>query len=388
MFTTLTGLASPTVTNGHAEAIIQVKRVHKQFAGGAYAIRDLSFELPRGALLVLLGPSGCGKTTALRLIAGLEAPDSGEIWLNGQCVAGPGCWVPPEMRRIGMVFQDYALFPHLTIAQNIGFGLSKWKPTQRAQRVAELLALIDMRAYADRYPHQISGGQQQRVALARALAPRPDVVLLDEPFSNLDATLRVRMRHEVRAILRAAGATAVIVTHDQEEALSLADRVAVMREGRIVQVDTPARLYVEPSDPFVATFVGDADVLAGVAHDGVVETPIGTLRTTTALTGGVVVVLRPERVRLWLDGTGAATVRAVEYFGHDQLVEVELDDGVRLRSRLGPERDFVPGDRVSLAVAGEVRAFPAPSGSPAGAADEPVGPAPVGPERVAARRSR
>jgi len=365
--------------------VVVVRGLVKTF-GVVRAVDGVDLEVRSGEVLALLGPSGCGKTTTLRCIAGFERPDAGTIELAGATVAGAGRFVPPERRRVGVVFQDFALFGHLSVAGNVGFGVRDRR--RRGRRVAELLELVGLTDLADRRPAELSGGQQQRVALARALAPEPELVLLDEPFSNLDATLRVRMRHEVRAILRAAGATAVIVTHDQEEALSLADRVAVMREGRIVQVDTPARLYVEPSDPFVATFVGDADVLAGVAHDGVVETPIGTLRTTTALTGGVVVVLRPERVRLWLDGTGAATVRAVEYFGHDQLVEVELDDGVRLRSRLGPERDFVPGDRVSLAVAGEVRAFPAPSGSPAGAADEPVGPAPVGPERVAARRSR
>jgi len=365
--------------------VVVVRGLVKTF-GVVRAVDGVDLEVRSGEVLALLGPSGCGKTTTLRCIAGFERPDAGTIELAGATVAGAGRFVPPERRRVGVVFQDFALFGHLSVAGNVGFGVRDRR--RRGRRVAELLELVGLTDLADRRPAELSGGQQQRVALARALAPEPELVLLDEPFSNLDATLRVRMRHEVRAILRAAGATAVIVTHDQEEALSLADRVAVMREGRIVQVDTPARLYVEPSDPFVATFVGDADVLAGVAHDGVVETPIGTLRTTTALTGGVVVVLRPERVRLWLDGTGAATVRAVEYFGHDQLVEVELDDGVRLRSRLGPERDFVPGDRVSLAVAGEVRAFPAPSGSPAGAADEPVGPAPVGPERVAARRGR
>ena len=356
--------------------VVVVRGLVKTF-GVVRAVDGVDLEVRSGEVLALLGPSGCGKTTTLRCIAGFERPDAGTIELAGATVAGAGRFVPPERRRVGVVFQDFALFGHLSVAGNVGFGVRDRR--RRGRRVAELLELVGLTDLADRRPAELSGGQQQRVALARALAPEPELVLLDEPFSNLDATLRVRMRHEVRAILRAAGATAVIVTHDQEEALSLADRVAVMREGRIVQVDTPARLYVEPSDPFVATFVGDADVLAGVAHDGVVETPIGTLRTTTALTGGVVVVLRPERVRLWLDGTGAATVRAVEYFGHDQLVEVELDDGVRLRSRLGPERDFVPGDRVSLAVAGEVRAFPAPSGSPAGAADEPVGPEPQAP---------
>jgi iron(III) transport system ATP-binding protein len=359
MFTSLTGLASPTVTNGHAEAIIQVKRVHKQFAGGAYAIRDLSFELPRGALLVLLGPSGCGKTTALRLIAGLEAPDSGEIWLNGQCVAGPGCWVPPEMRRIGMVFQDYALFPHLTIAQNIGFGLSKWKPTQRAQRVAELLALIDMRAYADRYPHQISGGQQQRVALARALAPRPDVVLLDEPFSNLDAALRRTMREEVCAILRAAGATAIFVTHDQEEALSIADQVAIMDRGAIQQIGSPQQVYFRPATQAIAAFIGEANFLPGHAHGKTAECALGTLLLASPTHGKVTIMIRPEALEVKPEADGLGRVEGITFYGHDQTICVRLNGHLTLQARTLPRPDLLPGAQVAVTVQGPVVAYPA-----------------------------
>jgi iron(III) transport system ATP-binding protein len=213
---------------------------------------------------------------------------------------------------------------------------------------------------AKRYPHELSGGQQQRVALGRALAPEPALVLLDEPFSNLDAALRVRMRSEVRAILTSAAATAVFVTHDQEEALSLADRVAVMQAGRLIQVDAPAELYARPVDPFVATFVGDADSLPGSSDGATVDTPIGPLGLLEAgAPGPVDVVLRPEQVRVWLDGSGIGVVGRIEYFGHDQLVEVDLPGGRRVRSRLGSARVLVPGDRVSLAVAGGVLAFAA-----------------------------
>jgi iron(III) transport system ATP-binding protein len=346
----------------HAQAeraVIQVKQVCKRFAGGVYAVRGLSFDLPRGALLALLGPSGCGKTTALRLIAGLEAPDSGEIWLNGQCAVGPGCWLPPEARRIGMVFQDYALFPHLTIAQNVGFGLNRWKPTQRAQRVAELLALVGMRDCADRYPHQISGGQQQRVALARALAPRPDVVLLDEPFSNLDAALRRTMREEVRAILHAAGATAIFVTHDQEEALSIADLVATMEHGTIQQIGAPQQIYFQPATQAVAAFIGEANFLPGQAHGQMADCALGTLRLASPAHGHVTLMIRPEALRLRPADDGPARVEAVTFYGHDQTAWVRFDNQLTLRARTLPRSDLLPGVQVSISVQEPVIAYPA-----------------------------
>jgi iron(III) transport system ATP-binding protein len=247
-----------------------------------------------------------------------------------------GVFVPPERRRVGLVFQDYALFPHLTVAENVGYGVRD--RSKRAARVNEMLELVGLSGSARRLPHELSGGQQQRVAIARALAPGPDLVLLDEPFSNLDATLRVRVRAEVRAILAAADATTVFVTHDQEEALSLADHVAVMRGGRILQVDTPSQLYANPRDRFVATFVGDADLIRGRSRDGqAVVTPVGVLRAVEPTArGDVDVVLRPERVRLRLDGGGHGVVESIVYFGHDQLVSVALEDGGRAgRPRVG-----------------------------------------------------
>ncbi|MCL6509352.1 MAG: ABC transporter ATP-binding protein [Anaerolineae bacterium] len=340
------------------DIVIKVKRVCKQFAEGIYAAWDLSFELPKGTLLALLGPSGCGKTTALRLIAGLETPDAGEIWLNGQCVAGPTCWVPPEARRIGMVFQDYALFPHLTIGQNVAFPLNKWKPADRERRVAELLALVGMAGYAERYPHQLSGGQQQRAALARALAANPAVVLLDEPFSNLDAALRKTMREEVRSILRAANATAIFVTHDQEEALSIADQVAVMDRGAIQQIGTPQHVYFRPATRAIASFVGEANFLPGIARGQVVECALGTLLLAAPLQGEVAVMIRPEALRLKPEADGPACVESITFYGHDQTAQVRLNGSVMLQVRMTPRPDILPNTRARVSVQGPVVAYP------------------------------
>jgi iron(III) transport system ATP-binding protein len=335
--------------------VVELRGLTKDF-DAVRAVDQVDLDVGEGEVLALLGPSGCGKTTTLRLVAGFERPDGGRIVLDGEQVAAPDRVVPPERRRVGVVFQDYALFPHLTVAQNVGYGVRD--RARRDARVSEMLDLVGLAAEVSRLPHELSGGQQQRVAMARALAPEPALVLLDEPFSNLDAALRVRMRSEVRAILRDARATAVFVTHDQEEALSLADRIAVMRAGRVLQVDEPAALYAHPADRFVATFVGDADLVRGDADGGAVVTAVGRLSTIgDGLSGEVEVALRPERVSLRLDGSGQGVVRAITYFGHDQLVEVRLEDGARVRSRMGPVRAFEPGDRVSVAVTGEVIAF-------------------------------
>ncbi len=347
-----------------SDARVQLVGLHKSF-GAVRAVDGIDLEVHDGEILALLGPSGCGKTTTLRLVAGFDRPDAGRVVLAGDEVAAPGRFVPAERRRIGVVFQDFALFPHLSVAGNVGYGVRERQ--QRAARVAELLELVGLTGSEQRMPHELSGGQQQRVALARALAPRPALVLLDEPFSNLDAALRVHVRAEVRSILHAANATAIFVTHDQEEALSLADRIAVMNRGRVLQTDAPSELYANPVDRFVATFVGDADLLPGsVDHGNAVLTSVGPLRAATiagasasgGATGDVDVVLRPELVRLRLDGDGQGVVREIVYFGHDQLIEVGLDDGSRVRSRMGPGRWFEPGDRVSVAVTGNVIAFP------------------------------
>lgn len=334
--------------------------VAKRF-GSVRAVDDVTLALRRGQMLALLGPSGCGKTTTLRLLAGFEVPDAGTIEIGGRLVAGNGRIVPPEKRRVGMVFQDYALFPHLDVAANVGYGLPKAE--DRESRVREILSLVGLAGLEGRMPHELSGGQQQRVALARALLPRPDVVLLDEPFSNLDAALRVRVRGEVRQILKGAGVSAVFVTHDQEEALSLADEVGVMREGRLVQVAAPMQLYRYPATRAVATFLGDADFLPGEAVGGRVSCELGLLRTSDALHGQVEVMLRPEDVDLTLDSQGPGQVVLREFFGHDQLITVRLPSGNLVRSRLGPWVDFFPGDRVEVQVRHEVRVF-APSPQP------------------------
>jgi iron(III) transport system ATP-binding protein len=340
-----------------ARPVVSLRGVTKQF-GAVVAVDALGLDVVPGELLALLGPSGCGKTTALRLVAGFERPDAGTVALDGAVVAGAGQFVPAERRRVGVVFQDFALFPHLTVGGNLGFGIPRDRERRRA-RVAEMLDLIGLADSVDRYPHELSGGQQQRVALGRALAPEPTIVLLDEPFSNLDAALRGRMRAQVREILAAARATAVLVTHDQEEALSISDRVAVMRAGQVLQVDTPAELYAHPVDPFVATFVGDADVLPGRADGATVDTPLGVLAAASADTPGPVsVVLRPEQVRVARDAGGAGRVHDVEYFGHDQLVTVDVSGGHRVRARLGSAHVLAAGDRVSVTVTGEVLTFP------------------------------
>ncbi|MCZ6456323.1 MAG: ABC transporter ATP-binding protein [Actinobacteria bacterium] len=306
------------------------------------ALDEFSLDIWEGSLLTLLGPSGCGKTTALRVIAGFEQA-TGTVDIRGRQVLGPDVFVPPEKRRVGMVFQDYALFPHKTVAGNVAYGLNRSKGEAR---VGEVLELVGLTGLGDRMPNELSGGQQQRVALARALAPEPDVILLDEPFSNLDANLRDRVRRELRLILTETRTTAVLVTHDQEEALATSDLVAVMYKGRVVQVDSPAELYTKPSDPWIADFLGDADILTTTGHRGYAETAVGRFKTD--LKGPVVVVVRPEDVQLSVGETPNAVVARTDFFGHDQLVTVALHGGSRIRSRIGPRPNYQSGDRVRV----------------------------------------
>jgi iron(III) transport system ATP-binding protein len=334
---------------------VQVTGLTRAF-GPTLAVDAVDLAVASGGFLALLGPSGCGKSTTLRLIAGFDAPDAGCITIGGQLVAGPRRMVPPERRRVGMVFQDGALFPHLTVGANIAYGLTT--RARRSTRVDELLDLIGLPGLGSRMPHELSGGQQQRVALARALAPEPAVVLLDEPFSSLDAGLRSRLRQDVRAILRRAGATAIFVTHDQEEAFSLADEVAVMWRGRIVQRSAPEDLYRSPATPEVAAFVGEASFLAGRAGEGGVETELGTLAAPGAARGEVEVLVRPEAVRLTPDDASPAVVRELEYFGPDRMFRVALASGALLKARVAGESPIRPGDRVRVEVAGPVAVFP------------------------------
>ncbi|MBI2861495.1 MAG: ABC transporter ATP-binding protein [Chloroflexi bacterium] len=292
----------PLASNkGARSPVIELVCVSKTFPASKHAAVDgLSLAVEARELVAILGPSGCGKTTTLRLIAGFEQPDAGRIAIAGRPVADPdtGLWVPPERRNVGMVFQDYALFPHYSVAGNIAFGLKGWPKVERERRVAELLALVGLEGLGKRHPHQLSGGQQQRVALARALAPKPTVVLLDEPFSNLDLQMRAETRREVRRILHEAGATAILVTHDQAEALEMADRVAVMRAGRLEQVDRPVQLYQKPASAFTAEFLGVTSRLEGFQQNGCVMIGETSFPHSAKEAGPVVVMVRDNEARL------------------------------------------------------------------------------------------
>ncbi len=350
-----TGIRLPRSEPG--EWSLELREVSKQFKDVG-AARRVSFCLRKGQLLALLGPSGCGKTTTLRLIAGFEEPDAGEILIGGRLVAGPGVFVPPERRRVGMVFQEYALFPHLTVADNVRFGLRHYAG-ETEKRVREVLELVGLLGLEKRMPHELSGGQQQRVALARALAPEPDLILLDEPFSNLDAGLRVRVRAEVRTILKEAEATAVFVTHDQEEALSLVDQVAVMMDGVVHQVASPREVYYQPATRAVAAFVGDSNFLPGIGHGRWVECELGRLDTQVEVWGPVDVLIRPEHIDVRpASQASSCRVREVTFFGHDQLIGLDFQQRLHLDARAGPAYQFFPGQPVEIRVLGPVMAYP------------------------------
>ncbi|MCG8347134.1 MAG: ABC transporter ATP-binding protein [Chloroflexales bacterium] len=339
-------------------SVIALNNVSKRFGPQTPAVNGLSLTMHASQFLALLGPSGCGKSTTLRLIAGLETPDTGEIWLAEACVASERSWVPPDARRVGLVFQDYALFPHLTVGENIAFPLQRSNAQQRRIRIDELTELVGMAGMAGRYPHQISGGQQQRVALARALAADPTVVLLDEPFSNLDTVLRSSMRAEVHAILSRAHATTILVTHDQEEAFSLADTVAVMFNGTIVQIGTPQEIYLRPATREVATFVGAARFLIGEADNDTVSCALGTLPLAQPALGQVAVLLRPDALMLQFADDGMARVTDRRFFGAYQSVGLQLADGSALEARLAPHVAVNVHAPCAISVLGPVMAYP------------------------------
>jgi iron(III) transport system ATP-binding protein len=324
------------------------------------AVDDVTLHVPHGSLTAVLGPSGCGKTTLLRLIAGFLVPDSGTIAFDERVVAGAGRPTPPQDRRVGYVPQEGALFPHLDVAGNIGFGLPRGE-RGAGSRIDEMLDLVELpRTFRTRAPHELSGGQQQRVALARALAPRPTVVLLDEPFSSLDASLRESTGRAVARALRAARATGLLVTHDQSEALSLSDQVAVLREGRLIQAGSPADVYLAPHDPELARFVGGATPLPGRAGPGVVATcALGSVRLThPASADDLVLVIRPDQVVL--DPAGVeARVDEVSFYGHDAAIRLTVG-GAALVARVAGPTAPAAGDRVRIGVRGTVHAYPAP----------------------------
>ncbi len=327
-------------------------------------VHDLNLHLNAGDIGCLLGPSGCGKTTTLRAIAGFEPVLEGEIQLADRVISKAGFTLAPEKRRIGMVFQDYALFPHLSVAENVAFGIRKQPDSERI--TAELLELVKLGHLGKRYPHELSGGQQQRVALARALAPEPQLLLLDEPFSNLDGELRRRLSHEVRDILKTRGTSAILVTHDQEEAFAVSDHVGVFHEGKLQQWDTPFNLYHEPLTPFVASFIGQGYFIRGqLLSPDTVQTELGLIhgnRAYTWPTGSAVdVLLRPDDIVYDPDSTQKALIVGKTFLGAATLYRLQLSTGSQLESIFPSHADHMPGEEVGIRVAADhLVVFPAP----------------------------
>ncbi|WP_448561453.1 ABC transporter ATP-binding protein [Trichothermofontia sp.] len=351
-------------------AILQLTNVTHQFTPDqAAAVDTVSLMLHPGEILGLLGPSGCGKTTLLRLIAGFEAPQTGRISLAGKTVAGPDIWVAPEHRDVGMVFQDYALFPHLSVAENVAFGLRqstrrghpRYRPAEIQQRVRETLALVGLEHLERRYPHTLSGGQQQRVALARALAPQPQLILLDEPLSNLDVQVRLRLRQEVRAILKAAGISSIFVTHDQEEALAISDRVAIMRKGQIEQCGTPEEIYSRPASRFVAEFVTQANFLTARRQGRIWQTEAGIFETPEdavlpaevrvpagAEMTAAELMIRQEDLKVIPDEAGQVVVCDRQFLGREHCYCLQTPSGKKLYARMITGPLLPAGTRVRL----------------------------------------
>ena len=349
----------PVTTQGS----IVLTGISKRYPGSQRpAVTDVDLRVAPGEIVALLGPSGCGKTTTLRLIAGFERTDSGSIEIGGASVDDGRSWVAPEKRGVGMVFQDYALFPHLTVTQNIGFGLPKLSRRDRDTRVRELMEIAGLAELAQRYPHQLSGGQQQRVALARALAPRPHVLLLDEPFSNLDTELRLQMRTEVRDLLKLTGTTAILVTHDQQEAMTVSDRMAVMLNGRIEQIDAPEVVYHFPATRAVANFVGQGTFVPATVAGSLAETDIGAFRLddSESVDGEVCpidpsaghrqvdLLLRPRDVTIEADPVGIAVVESRTFHGAEITYRIQPPCGVQLQSSQPSHVDLPPGTTVTV----------------------------------------
>jgi iron(III) transport system ATP-binding protein len=322
--------------------------------GQRRVVENVGLVVLPGEVHCLVGPSGCGKTTILRLIAGLEPLQGGRIVIDGGVVAEPGYALAPEGRRVGLMFQDFALFPHLSVLDNVAFGLRGLAGKGRKRRARELLAQVDMSGHAESYPHMLSGGEQQRVALARALAPRPRLMLLDEPFSSLDATLREQVREDAIAVLRRAGTPVLMVTHEADEAVRVADQIHVMLDGRIVQSGTPAQLYTRPASPFVASFFGPLNRFKGWVVGGTVSTPLGPIEVSELPDGTPVdVLIRPEAVRLLWDGGASPTrfrVQRIRDLGTNRLLHLELPGGPPLSVRLTSGAEFAEGDTVAVEV--------------------------------------
>ena len=361
-----------------AAAGVVADAVTKSF-GDRQVLSGVDLEVPAGSITAVLGPSGCGKTTLLRILAGFEQPDAGSVSIGDQVVASCAVSVPVHRRRVGLMPQEGALFPHLSVAENVTFGLGRADRRQASVSAAHWLQVVGLETLGDARPHEISGGQQQRVALARALAAEPRILLLDEPFAALDAGLRVRVREDIAAILKSTGTTAVLVTHDQSEALSLADSVALLLHGSIAQHGTPAELYARPASLEIARFVGATTELPGTASAGVIHTAIGRLPMRLPLADGpAVVALRPEQLRL---GTGAGTTARVtrsQFYGADTVVHVVLADHSAIQLRTSGDDAPPVGASVTVEVVGDVLAYPSP----------PSTPSPTGGQRVALSEAR
>lgn len=331
------------------ESIVELRHLSKRF-GEVAAVRDVSMQVAKGEILTVLGPSGCGKTTLLRLIAGFEQPEEGQVIISGQVVTDSNRFIPPEQRRIGMVFQSHALFPHLTVGENIGFGLSDLPKDEQRTRVQHLLNLIRLPGASTRYPHELSGGQRQRVALARALAPEPFIVLMDEPFSNLDADQRSKIRDEVRFILKQTETTVLFVTHDQEEALFMGDSLAVMRAGRLEQLGPPELVFKAPASTFIAEFLGSAEFLPAKVAEAQLETEIGALPQQVEQASGVEITIgfRPDDVNFTPDPKGKSMVLARFFQGAQCLYRLRLPSG-RIIHALKPHySEHKPGTPVKV----------------------------------------
>ncbi|MBG1262825.1 ABC transporter ATP-binding protein [Nostoc commune] len=336
-----------------ASAILRLENVTLKFAQmNAPAVAGVSLVLAPGDVLGLLGPSGCGKTTLLRIIAGFESPQAGTVEIAGQLVAGDGHWMPPEQRNFGMLFQDYALFPHLTVAENVAFGLQSVKKSDRRQEVAELLTLVRLPGIEKRYPHELSGGQQQRVALARALAPQPKLLLLDEPLSNLDLQVRLKLREEVLAILKNKGISGIFVTHDQQEALAIADQLAVMRQGKFEQVGTPEAIYTQPASRFVAEFVTQANFLPAQLQGNCWATEIGCFAVESQIfqdKGDL--MIREEDIILHPASDGAMKIETRFFLGHEYRYSLYTPSGKKLYARTPASIALPIGTQVNLSIA-------------------------------------
>lgn len=335
-----------------ASSVLELRAVSCAYEPGRPAVQGISFSAQEGEILCLLGPSGCGKTTILRAIAGFEPVRSGQLFLSGQLVSSPDVTVPTENRRVGMVFQEYALFPHLRVQDNIAFGLRHLVRSERAARVQEMLRLTGLEGFERRYPHELSGGQQQRVALARALVQHPVVLLLDEPFSNLDPDMAGRMRQELHDLLRRTKTTTVLVTHDHDEAFAMADRIAVLNQGRLEQFDTPEMTYHMPATPFVADFVGQADFVPGTVSQGMVHTELGEFPDTIECKDGtaVVVMIRPDDIHLVPTKGARARVLSRQFRGSENLYTVSLPSGQIVHSSQGSTSIYQAGTPVEVRV--------------------------------------